>query len=289
MSKVAFITAILGDYEITCKPFVKQTIETDFICFTNKPNISANGWIVDTNPYWKTHPNKIDNGFYINSTNKTELLTKFAPASCSELLSNTHNFNLAKYYKQSWHLIPRLAEYDVVIWIDGTIEITAANVSEYMIELCTKYKIVSWHHELRGGHLAWEAFGSFLGKYQDKYYLDQHQPYQDVMRQYHEYVEQGYDESFWKKYTRKEGRGRGDHFGMWVTCFVAFLNRDNDIENFLNLWFKQTLKYTTQDQIGFPKVVQDTGIVPYTLPDEMFPGDNPHEYTSIFIKHEHQK
>ena len=40
MSKVAFITAILGDYEITCKPFVKQTIETDFICFTNKERFS---------------------------------------------------------------------------------------------------------------------------------------------------------------------------------------------------------------------------------------------------------
>ena len=32
--KVAFITAIYGNYELTCKPFVKQSIESDFFCFT---------------------------------------------------------------------------------------------------------------------------------------------------------------------------------------------------------------------------------------------------------------
>ena len=40
MSKrVAFITSILGNYELTCKPFVEQTIYSDFICFTDNPNM----------------------------------------------------------------------------------------------------------------------------------------------------------------------------------------------------------------------------------------------------------
>ena len=291
MSRVAFITAILGKYELTCKPFVKQTIETDFICFTDNPNIISNGWIIDTIPYWKDFPNKIDNGFYINSTNKSEKLTKFAESEYSDLYSNTNNFNLAKYYKQSWPCIPRLKDYDVVIWLDGTLEITAPDVAEYMVELCEKYLIVGWQHELRAGHLAWEAFGSYLSKYTSRFYADKPQPYQDVIKQYHDYVAQGYNEDFWASYPRKEGRGTGiykdNHFGVWITCFVAFNNRSDKVKEFLDLWYLQTLKYTTQDQVGFPKVVQDTNIVPYTLPDNRFTGDYPHQKTSIYVKQEH--
>jgi hypothetical protein len=286
MSKVAFITAILGNYDTMCQPFVKQTVDTDFICFTDDPNIKSNGWIIDTNPYWKTHPSKVDTGVYINSINKVPALTQNSVAQ--ELQGNQHTFNLAKYYKQSWANIPRLAEYDVVIWIDGTIEIIASNVSEYMLELCAKYHIVSWHHEYRGGNLKWEVEASNLPRYHNNLHLGQFQPYQCVYRQYHDYIAQGYDESFWSRVERKEGRGRGDHFGMWLTCFVACSNKAERVKDFLDLWYLQTLKYSTQDQVGFPKVVQDTRLIPYTLPDKVLPGDEPHERCSAFIKHRHR-
>jgi hypothetical protein len=278
MSKVAFITSILGGYESICRPFTQQTVDTDFICFTDNPNIESNGWIVDTNPYHDTHPSPLDNGLYVNSMHKKGRL---------EELNNRHTFNIAKYYKQAWSNIPRLKDYDIVIWIDGSIEIIAPNVSEYMLELCPKYDVVSWHHELRGGVLFHEAFVCYLPKYHNLNYLGQKQPYQDVMKQYHDYLLEGYDENYFNNYPRKEGRGRGDHFGIWITCFVAFNNKTPEIKDFLDRWYLQTLKYTTQDQVGFPKVVQDTNIVPYTLPDLMFPGDDPHESTSMFIKHNH--
>jgi len=278
MAKVAFITSILGGYESICRPFAQQTVDTDFICFTDNPNIESNGWIVDTNPYHDTHPSPLDNGLYVNSMHKKGRL---------EELNNRHTFNIAKYYKQAWNNIPRLKDYDVVIWIDGSIEIIASNVSEYMLELCPKYDIVSWHHELRGGVLFHEAFVCYLPKYHNLNYLGQKQPYQDVMKQYHDYLLDGYDENYFNNYPRKEGRGRGDHFGIWITCFVAFNNKNPEIKDFLDRWYLQTLKYTTQDQVGFPKVVQDTNIVPYTLPDLIFPGDDPHESTSMFIKHNH--
>ena len=278
--RVAYITAILGDYELTCKPFVKQTIESDFICFTDNPNIESNGWIIDTNPYYDTHKSKIDNGLFINSISKKGKLKE---------LENRHTFNLAKYYKQAWSNIPRLKDYDVVIWLDGTIEITREDVSEYMLELCFKYNIVSWHHELRGGLLFHEAFVCYLAKYMDRDYLGQKQPYQDVIAQYHSYLQDGYDEEFFLNYPRVEGRGRGDHFGVWITCFVAFNNRTQKVKEFLDKWYLQTLKYTTQDQVGFPKVVQDLNLVPYTLPDSRFGGNDPHVSTDIFIKHDHKK
>ena len=49
--KVCFITAVYGKYEASCKKFAKQTVSTDFICFTDNPNIIPNGWIIDTTPY----------------------------------------------------------------------------------------------------------------------------------------------------------------------------------------------------------------------------------------------
>jgi len=278
--KVAYITAIYGNYELTCKPFVQQTIESDFICFTDNSDTISNGWIIDTTPYHDLHKSPLDNGLYNNSLRKFGKLKE---------LENRHTFNIAKYYKQAWKNIPRLLNYDIVIWLDGTIEITKDYVSQHMIELCHKYSIVGWHHELRGGLLFHEAFSCYLGKYHDINYLGQKQPYQDVIGQYHSYLQEGYDENFWKLYPRKEGRGRGDHFGVWVTCFVAFDNRNNYVTKFLDNWYLQTLKYTTQDQVGFSKVVQDTYIVPYTLPDENIKGQNPHVETDIFIKHDHHK
>jgi hypothetical protein len=280
MSKVAYITAIFGKYEKTCKPFSPQTVDSDFICFTDDPDIESNGWIIDTNPYHDTHRSPIDNGLYLNSTKKEGRL---------KVLENRHTFNIAKYYKQAWKNIPKLQDYDVVIWLDGSIQITSPEVSEYMLELCPKYNIVSWHHEMRGGLLFHEAYCSYLPRYMDGSYLGQWQPYQDVIGQYHQYLQEGYDEYFFEKYPRSEGRGRGDHFGIWLTCFVAFNNKDYKVLDFLNRWYLQTLKYTTQDQVSFPKVVQDTKIVPYTFPDSKFKGDEPHTECEMFIKHEHWK
>lgn len=280
MTRVAFITAIFGGYDATCKPFAKQTIDTDFICFTDNPDIENNGWEIDTHPYHDTHTSPIDNGCYINSINKEGYLKRY---------ENKHTFNTAKYYKQAFNNIPRLKEYDVIIWIDGSIEITACDVSEYMLELCFKYNIVSWHHEYRGARLIHEVEACYLPRYLDKSYLNQLQPYQDIVRQYHEYIREGYDEDYWAKVEREEGRGGhgGNFFGIWLTCFVAFNNKNLDVDNFLKLWYLQTLKHTTQDQISFPKVVQDTGIIPYTLPDSRFKGDAPHYSTDVFIKHTH--
>ena len=78
-----------------------------------------------------------------------------------------------------------------------------------------------------------------------------------------------------------------EHFGVWITCFVAFLNHDEDVNNFLNLWYLQTLKYTTQDQIGFPYVCKTTGLIPLTLPNNEISGDRPHSNTMFYIKHNH--
>jgi len=112
--------------------------------------------------------------------------------------------------------------------------------------------------------------------------MNQSQPVQDIHHQYNSYVKDGYNDEFFKKLN-----SHTPHMGVWITCFVAFLQKDEDVKTFLNLWYLQTLQYTTQDQVGFPKVAQDTKLVPYTLPDSRFTGDDAHGETSIFKVHKH--
>lgn len=268
--RVAFITAVIGPYELTCKPFVEQSIASDFICFTNVEKIVSNGWIIDTHPYHDTNPSALDQPVMINS-----------------LRNNRHTFNIAKYYKQSWHNIPRLKDYDAVVWLDGTVEITNPETAAIVLEKARKYGIVGWNHEMRYGKLESEVADSQFFRYTSTFWFDQEQPYQDVLQQYADYLRNGYDETYWARVERQEGRGSGQHFGVWLTCFVGFDNKSEAVHQFLDKWYLQTLRYTTQDQIGFPRVVQETGLIPYTFPDEATKGDNPHFVTDLYTKRDH--
>jgi len=267
MSKICFITAIYGNYDLTCKKFVKQTVETDFICFTDNPNITSNGWKIDTNPYHITNKSEIDDEYFVNS-----------------LSTNNHTFNIAKYYKQSFQRIPILQKYDVIVWLDGTVEIIYNKTSEYILQNIYDKKIIGWHHEKRNGILSAEVIDSQFEKYTSNYWYGQYQPYQDIYTQYNDYVKDGYNDLFYKNL-----KSHTPHMGVWITCFVAFLNKDIEVSSFLDLWYLQTLKYTTQDQIGFSYVCQKTNLIPYTLPNDEIRGDEPHKNTMFYIKHNHRR
>lgn len=264
MSKICFITAIYGNYELSCKKFVEQTVKTDFICFTDNVNIISNGWIVDCSPYHLNYKSAIDNDTYINS-----------------IKNNNHTFNIAKYYKQQFKNIPILQDYDVVVWLDGTVEIIYEKTSEYILNNIYSKKMITWHHDWRNGILSNEVLDSDFYKYTSTFWNNQHQPYQNIFLQYNDYVIDGYND----KYFKDMNTGN-PHFGVWITCFVAFLNKDKDIHNFLDLWYLQTLKYTTQDQIGFSYICQKTNFVPYTLPNDEIKG-SPSFNTDFYLKHNH--
>jgi hypothetical protein len=266
MAKVCFITAIYGGYEQSCKKFETQTIPADFICFTDNENILSNGWIIDSTPYHLTCKSPIDNDTYVNS-----------------LCNNKHSFNKAKYYKQAFQNIPRLAKYEVVVWLDGTVQVVNPQTAAFILENIGNSKIIGWHHEKRSGVLEAEVTDAEnFYRYSSTYWNNQEQPYQDVRKQYKAYVEDGYDENFFKSQNHPS-----PHFGVWITCFVAFHNKSPEVSNFLDTWYLQTLKYTTQDQVGFPYVVQKTGLIPITLPQQAEHGLFPHLYTLFYFKHNH--
>jgi hypothetical protein len=266
MSKICFITAIYGNYELSCKPFVSQTLATDFICFTDNKNIISNGWIIDTTPYHYTNPSPLDKREYTNS-----------------IINNKHTFNISKYYKQAFRNIPILNKYDIVVWLDGTIEIIYNKTSEYIINNIYNEKIIGWNHEKRFGNYKAEVKDSVFYRYTSTFWNGQSQPYQDVKKQYNEYLSNGFNRKFFN-----DIKHHSPHFGVWLTCFVAFLHKDNKVIDFLDMWYLQTLKYTTQDQLGFPYVVLKTELIPYTLPNNEITGELPHNETMFYIKHRHR-
>lgn len=265
MTSICFITAIYGNYETTCKKFVSQTVDTDFICFTDNKDIISQGWIINTTPYHLINKSEIDNDTFINS-----------------LCNNKHTFNIAKYYKQSFLNIPILQKYDVIVWLDGTIEIIYDKTSEYILNHIYKEKIIGWNHEHHGGILIKEVQASNIPKYTSTNWGNQSQPYQDINFQYNSYLENGYNTEYFTNI-----KSHTPHMGIWITCFIAFLHKDNDVKHFLNLWYLQTLKYTTQDQIGFPYVCQKLNMIPFTLPNDEIYGERPHDQTMFYRKVEH--
>ena len=242
--KLAFITAIYGGYEKTCKQIVEQVSPFDAICFTDDKNINANGWEVDTTSYHYTHPSPLDTGDQHNS-----------------LKMNRHTFNIAKYYKQQFHLIPRLQQYEIVIWLDGTIEIKNCTTSNDIITaVTTGNSLMCCDHMLRNGKLEQEVTASNIDKYTSEVWNDQPQPFQDVNAQYSYYLDRGYDDDkFWK--TVEPSR---KCYGVWNTAFIAFNMKCSKSIPFLDRWYLQTLKHTTQDQISFPFVCQTMKHYPYS-------------------------
>ncbi len=255
--KVAYITSIMGTYERTCKPFAPQNVPADFICFTNNPNLVPNGWTMDTTPYHELYPNPQDHGNYLNS-----------------LKANKHTFNLAKYYKQSFHCIPFLQEYDIVVWLDGTLEITYPRLTEYILQKFeSPFNLIAFDHEYRRyGRLKDEVAASHCKRYTSTRWNGQDQPYQDVDAQFQDYLNTGFQ----------------DGKGVWITCFIPMDMRKPETHRFLDAWYLETLRHTTQDQISFPYVLQKTGLRIHTLPDDEIKG-LPHKKTDFYIKHEHGK
>lgn len=123
-----------------------------------------------------------------------------------------------------------------------------------------------------------------LHRYSSTFWNRQKQPVQDVVAQYNSYIGDGYNNVYWRYQTRYS-----NNYGVGITCFVAFDNKNFEITRFLDLWYQQTLQYTTQDQVSFPYVCWKLKAHPYTLPNDDIQAVDTNKQTSIYIKHDHGK
>ena len=264
--RVAFVSAIIGNYERTAKPVAKQTVPVDCILYTDRPELETHGtWrIIDAERY----------RLGINATDAS-------PSFNNSLLNNTHTFNRAKFFKLNLHRLPELAGYDVVVWLDATVEVTSPNAAATLVWLLRGRgavvatldhpKRTFWVDEVAASHCEFKqvvfssntapmCFHSSLdvlksttptptttlsapsvaaSKYASTVFMNQSQPFQDVDRQAAAALADGFDPSWQWLVAPHDPRYR--HFPIpltqvYLTCLVAFDMRRTESLAFLDEW-----------------------------------------------------
>lgn len=236
--KICFITAITGNYETKLREPIKQNIPTDFICFTNQ--------IMYSNK-WKMEP------------------LHYHPLNLKE------PYDIAKWYKLQFYKIKKLKDYDHVVWIDGSIEITNRRCAEWIVnnnKICTMFS-----HEWRNGILLNEALGM---KHNDRY--NDENPLYTI----HKYYEKGFKET----HFRLAPFDKHLDYGVWITCFIAWRNMKEVLPKILDDWWYEHINNTANDQLSLPYVLYKHKIYPTSLPNKEIRGV-PHVQTDFYTKYSH--
>jgi len=256
-NRVAFITAIFGNFEMACKRHKAQNMAADFICFSDNPSIEANGWEVDASPYHLSHPSPLDTGEFVNSISK-----------------NNHSYNLIRYYKQAFRNIPRMQGYDIVVWVDGSLELTEARATEQLSLVLEEGQCALglWNHTIRPNLEEEVRVTRHMTRYCSLLFNNQSQPFQDVAGQFREYLAE---------------EPRVNEVGVWYTTLVAYNMKRAETVGFLDMWYLESLRHTSNCQVSFPFVALNTQVPLCTFPNDVLRGRYPNQQTSIFIKHLH--
>ena len=125
------------------------------------------------------------------------------------------NFVKAKFYKCNWNNIPELSEYEIVIWIDATIEIKS------LPDLDKNTDIIVYNHSYRSD------IHSEICASRDVRYINY---MKGLQFQYDSYPPINW---------------------LAITCFIIN-RRCTDVEKMNNFWFNENIKHSPQDQVSFP-------------------------------------
>lgn len=282
--KLAFVTALVHDYEHSCKEPVSQSVSVDFLAYTDKhfheaygvktPNTTYNKWKrLDAEPYRYGVLLRDQNSAYHNS-----------------LRNNQHPFNRAKVFKLNLHRLPELQKYHILIWLDATLQITNPKTAELMIDyLCRQDRNFVGFEQPYRMNLKDELVASLgSGKYKTKTLHDLPQPVQDVESQYVTLValfmsliiccntlrryQHFLSEGFHDKHFGPDPRNPKRYHSVHNTAFLALNMLREETHDFMEKWWLQNLLYTTQDQLSFPYVAWALNVQPYGLPDDIING-----------------
>jgi len=264
LPRICGVTVVLGGYEKTLKqPPMPQSYKSwKLYAFTDRPDALFPGeWTVAD----------------IKST------PIFSPEVCNETswafnspCKNKNPMNIGKYVKTQMYKIPAIqTNCDVAVWMDATVKIQSTDFFQVVADRLEKGNnlLVFEHQPDRRGRIDTEVAVSLgVGRYTVKHAYGHPQPYQDVRAQYRNYLAEGFKEHWWENDTRFNMTKKSPQFGMWVTCLVVLDLRREETKRFLDVWWHENLRHSTQDQIGFPYAIWKTKTMPTSLPDKEWPG-----------------
>lgn len=196
--------------------------------------------------------------------------------------NNTNPFNLGKFFKTQFYRLPALREAgcNVVIWFDGSIQLHNETFMTQMESRAERgQNFVTYEHDYRRkGLIKNEAAASNVPKYSSSYRFGAPQPPQPVLEQYDHYLATGFTEKWF-------GDGFRNEYGMYVTCMVMFDLRQPITKKFLDCWWEEIVKWTTQDQISFPYCAWKLGVIVHALPDAWAKGTSKKNVYYTKMKH----
>ena len=195
--KIALITAIFGDLD-DLKPVPEQSVPVDKFCFTNNHNIPAGefrGWKV-------IHPD------YPRYDLKNRIK--------------------AKYFRTLSHTVKELQPYNIVIWLDGSIDIINPEFVAFMTNQVRTSGLVCFKHSVR--NCIYEE--AIVSKQGPKYTGE---PIDEQIAQYRS-----------EKYPERHGL-------IETGCFAKIINPETN--KIMEQWWHENIKYSYQDQISLPYVL----------------------------------
>lgn len=191
--------------------------------------------------------------------------------------NNTHPYMKAKFAKAQPYRLRRLQEAgcNVIMWLDGSIRLKKATIfKEVENRVRRGENFIVFEHGLREGLIIKEADSSTkVNKYINGSWLGKSQPIQNIEGQYKHYLKEGFRERWFDTQFFYSADGppysykRGRSYGMYVTCMVVFDLRQPITQRFLDCWWEEIVRWSTQDQVSFPYCAWKLGIDIHALPD----------------------
>jgi hypothetical protein len=115
-ANIAVISAAIGESQLEYPGVITQSINVDFILFTNSELIMAEV-AADPENVWT-----VDNTLY-------HLETHILDASGAQTVPPEHPGLIHSFYKANFHLFPCLKSYDYIIWLEPTIVVHSEHMA----------------------------------------------------------------------------------------------------------------------------------------------------------------
>lgn len=248
------VSAMLGGYEKTAKGTTKLDGNHSLFMIVDDTSEEA----AKNSSIWT--PVRIDPSWWADDCLRFE-------GAVNNPCKKQDPFMMGKFAKTQAHRLDvvRDAGCNVVVWMDGSLELHNDDIMSEIETAADKglNLAVFRHGPDRNGEIYKEVQVSHGNNHYKK------QPIDD---QYKLYVSEGFKERWFDNHTFQDKNGtykyqRDRSYGMYVTCMVLFDFRDPVTEKFLDCWWEETVRRSTQDQISFPYCAWKLGIDIPALPD----------------------
>ena len=217
--RVAVYTTIFGNYNYLL-PVPRQSVDVDFFCLTDNPDIEHGSAFGDPShgQRWRIIP--------------VDYPTKDLPARLR-----------AKFFKLFPWEAYTLDQYDLMIFIDGSIEITSPDFVKFCIDSLGDNEMALYEHPQRDCIFDEAVVSMPLNKYQS----------QNISGQI----------SFYNSLYPKHG-------GLYACGVMVRKIQSPEIRNLMGKWWWEIIKWTYQDQLSFPVVCKLLKFIPGIIPGNQY-------------------